>query len=263
MNSVFNNKNLNIVRELSSTDLKLRYQGSIMGYLWTILKPLFLFSVLYVVFTKFLKIGSNIPNYPVYLLLGIIIWNFFTEVTIGTLGSIVARADLIKKVYFPRILLIVSSSITSITIFVFNLVVVFGFMLLNKISFNVSMLLFPLVILELYILSLGVGLILSSLYVKLRDISHVWEIFLQALFYATPILYPISLVPQKFQKVLFLNPVAQIIQDSRYILVTNDSILASEILGRFFWIPYTIPVIILLFGIYFFNISAPKFAEEA
>lgn len=123
-----------LIRELALTDFKLKYQGSILGYLWSLVKPLMLFTVLYFVFTQILKIGGSIEHYPVYLLLGVVMWGFFAELTSISLGSIVERGALIRKVYFPRIILVVSRGFTSLLTFLLNLIVVFVFLVVQKIT---------------------------------------------------------------------------------------------------------------------------------
>ncbi|PIP31008.1 LPS ABC transporter [bacterium (Candidatus Howlettbacteria) CG23_combo_of_CG06-09_8_20_14_all_37_9] len=258
-----NRKYISLIKELALTDFKLKYQGSVLGYLWSLVKPLMLFLVLYVVFTRFLKIGGSIEYYPTYLLLGVVMWGFFTEITATSLDAIVCRGDLIRKIYFPRIVLVISRGITSFITFILNLLVVLIFILIIGIPLHLKALLFPLVILELFILSIGIALILSSLFVKFRDLAHIWEVVLQALFYATPILYPLSLVPSKIAKFLMLNPVAQIIQDVRYLLITDQTSTAYRVLGsKLFIIPYLIPFVVFVFGYHLFMKSASKFAEE-
>jgi ABC-2 type transport system permease protein len=257
-----NNYN-NLVREIALTDLKLKYQGSVLGYFWSLLKPLLLFAVMFLVFTKFFKLGTSIPYYPVYLLLGIVIWTFFAEVTSICMGSIVSKGPLIRKVYFPRILLVFSNSLTSFITFLLNLVAVFVFMFFMKVPITFNLLLFPVLIIELYIFALGVALILASLFVKYRDIAHIWEVFMQAFFYATPILYPLSFVPAPYNKIITLSPLAQIIQDSRFLLITNQTTRNVEVLGSALgWIPYVLPFIFLVFGYYLFDRMSAKFAEE-
>lgn len=258
------NKNYTgLVKELAMTDFKLKYQGSILGYLWSLVKPLMLFLILYFVFTKIFKIGDEISHYPVYLLLGVVIWGFFAEITITSLDAIVGRGDLIRKVYFPRIVLVVSRSITALLTFLLNLIVVLSFMLFAGIDIHVNAILFPLLVGELFILCIGISLILSSLFVKFRDIFHIWEVMLQAMFYATPILYPLSLVPDPVNKVIMLNPVAQIIQDLRYLLVTTQTETAVQVLGlKLFIIPYILPFVVLIIGFTVFEKSAARFAEE-
>ena len=256
-------KYYSLVKELALTDFKLKYQGSVLGYLWSLVKPLMLFLVLYLVFTRVFKLGNSIPHYPVYLLLGVVIWGFFTEITANSLGVIVGKGDLIRKVYFPRIVLVLSGGVTSLITFLLNLIIVFIFMFFTHVDMSYLFPLFLLLIVELFILSIGVGLILSSMYVKFRDLSHIWEIILQAMFYATPILYPLSLVPGPFNKIIMLSPMAQIIQDSRYLLVTQQTETAWMVMSsKIYIIPYVLPLIILIMGYILFEKSAAKFAEE-
>ncbi|MEI7838845.1 MAG: ABC transporter permease, partial [bacterium] len=127
-------ENKALISELVRTDFKLRYQGSVLGYAWTLLRPLLLFIILYIVFVKFLKLGTSIPHYPVYLLLGIVIWNFFLEMTTQSLGSIVARGDLIRKIRIPRWIIIFSSSLSAAINLLLNMVVIIIFMILNHVD---------------------------------------------------------------------------------------------------------------------------------
>src|SRR5579871_1678611 len=127
----FTKKNRALLGELVRTDFKLRYQGSALGYAWSLLRPLLLFLILYVVFVKFLKLGNGVPHYPVYLLLGIVIWNFFNEMTVQSLGSIVGRGDLIRKIKIPRWIIVFSSSISALINLLLNLVVVGIFVAIN------------------------------------------------------------------------------------------------------------------------------------
>ena len=258
-----NSKYLGLIREIALTDFKLKYQGSFLGYLWSLVKPLMLFLVLYVVFAKILKIGGSIPSYPIYLLLGIVIWGFFSELTSVSLAAIVSSGDLIRKVYFPRIVLVIARGITALLTFVLNLIVVFLFMAYLHIIPSTSAVFAGLILFELFILAVGVSFFLSALFVKYRDVSHIWEVFMQAFFYATPIIYPLNLVPEKYSPFLVLNPLAQIIQDFRYMLVTHQTETAWSLLPIWLlWIPYTLPVVIFALGYSYFNKSASKFAEE-
>lgn len=256
-------KYLGLVKELALTDFKLKYQGSALGYLWSLVKPIMTFLVLLFVFTRIFRVGESVEHYPVYLLLGIVMWGFFTEITSTSIISIVSKGELIRKIYFPRIVLVISQSTTGLITFMLNFLVVIVFLFFSGIFLNTTAVFVPLLILELFVLTIGVSLILSSLYVRFRDISHIWEVLMMAAFYATPILYPLSLVPSGLAKILMLNPAAQIIQDARYILVTKDSSTAWSVLGSsLFWIPYVATIAIFIFGYWFFQKSAAKFAEE-
>jgi len=255
------------LKQLVVVDFKIRYKGSVLGYLWTLLRPLALFAVLYIVFVNFLRIGSDIPHYAVYLLLGVVLWNYFVEVTNNGVTAIVGKGDILRKLSFPRYVIVLSSSFSALINLGINLVVIGIFMFINGVEFTISALwIIPLVI-ELFVLSLSVAFILSALFVKLRDINYIWELVLQAGFYATPIIYPITLVVSKSllaAKLIMLNPVAQIIQDARFCLITNDSLTISSIYGNSVarLIPITIVVIIAIIGAVYFKKKSPSFAEE-
>ncbi len=254
-----------LLRQLVVTDFKLRYQGSFLGYLWTLLKPLFLFIILYTVFVNFLKIGSDIPNFPIYLLLGIIMFNFFSEMTSLSLNSIVSRGDLISKIRIPRWIVVFSASITALINLAINLVVVVVFMIINNADLLMSSLLFPFVLLQFYILSLGISLMLATAYVKYRDIGHIWDVALQGLFYLTPVLYPVSIISNDlYQKLLLLNPLAQIIQDARYTLITHETDTISNVFGNSFarLITISICLVVLYLGLLYFRKNAKNFAED-
>lgn len=255
-------KNLNLIRELAITGFKLKYNGSIFGYLWSLMNPLFYFLILYVVFAKIFKIGGSIENYPLYLLIGITLWGFFIDTTSSCMTSIVGSGNLIRKVYFPRTILPIASSITSFISLLLNLVVVFGFVYYLGIDLNYNIITLPLILVEFYFLSLGVSFFLASLFVRFRDIGHIWALFVQALFYATPILYPISFIPDKFIKIVMINPVTQIIQDARSVLLPSNVETSEQILGSFWFIPFTLVFVTCLLGYFVFNKMSAKFAEE-
>jgi ABC-2 type transport system permease protein len=248
--------NWELIRELAVNDFKLKYNNSILGYFWSLLKPLALFGILYLVFSVFLRLGGGMANYQFYLLIGIILWMFFYETTILSMQSIVAKANLVKKIYVPKIIIIIATSLTSLMTFLLNLVVFFIFMLIFGLKFQFSLWLLPIYLLELYLFSFGLALILATLFVWFRDLAHIWEIFLQILFYATPIIYPLSVVPLRFQKVAFLNPVAQIIQDIRQI------VMGGQVVSPFIWLAPAATIILLIIGFWVFNAKSKYFAEE-
>jgi ABC-2 type transport system permease protein len=265
MKHIFSKKNRALLAELVRTDFKLRYQGSVLGYAWSLLRPLFLFLILYVVFVKFLKIGNKIEHYPVYLLMGIVLWNFFVEMTMQSLGSIVGRGDLIRKIKIPRWIIILSTSLSALINLGLNLIIIAIFIVLNKVSISPTILLFPLTLIQAYIFGLGVSLVLAAAYVKYRDVSYIWEVFLQAGFYATPILYPLSAISNlTIQKLLFLNPMAQIIQDARYTVVTHETTTIWKIFngGWYSLVPIFITFAVLIFGVLFFRKESKYFAEN-
>jgi ABC-2 type transport system permease protein len=208
-----------------------------------------------------------VPHYPVYLLLGIVIWNFFNEMTVQSLGSIVGRGDLIRKVSIPRWIIVFSSSISALINLLLNLIVVIIFMAFNHVGVFETVWLLPLILVEVYVLALGLSLFLSAAFVKFRDINYIWEVILQAGFYLTPILYPLSKITNlTFQKILLLNPMAQAIQDARYALISHDKavVTTSRIFegGWYRLIPLLIVAIVAVIGVSYFRTGSKYFAEN-
>jgi ABC-2 type transport system permease protein len=264
MKSFLSKRNRALLSELVRTDFKLRYQGSALGYAWSILKPLLLFVILYVVFVYFLKIGKDVEHFPVYLLLGIVMWNFFTEMTIQSLSSIINRGDLIRKIKIPRWTIVFSSSISAVINLLLSLVVVVIFMIINGVQVTPYALLFPLNVIMLYFLALGLSYFLAAAFVKFRDLNYIWEVVLQAGFYITPIIYPLTMVPSIIlQKILLLNPIAMAIQDARFNLVTQTTVTTEGLLGGL-WIliPLAITGLILFVGVSYFKSQSNSFAEN-
>lgn len=258
-------QNRSLLSELVRTEFKLRYQGSVLGYAWSLLRPLMLFVILYIVFVHFLKVGEGVPHFPIYLLLGIVLWTFFVEMTNQSLTSITSRGDMIKKVRIPKWIIILSSSFSALISLGLNLLVVAVFMVINQVDIGYSILLFPLILVEIYILSLGVSLFLAAAYVRYRDISYVWEVILQAGFYITPILYPVTLIVNPlFQKIILLNPMAQAIQDARYAVVTHEAVTLSKAVGNdlIMLLPIGLSIAFLVGGVLFFRSQSKNFAEN-
>jgi ABC-2 type transport system permease protein len=249
-----------LLRQLVITDFKLRYQGSVLGYLWSLLKPLALFSILYVVFVRFLRFGVG----PVSLFLGIVLWTFFSEVTVQGIGSIVNRGDLLRKLNFPRYVVVLSTAFSGLINLFFNLIVVGVFMVLTRTVPPLEALLLPLLILELFVFSLALAFFLSALYVRFRDLSHIWELLLQAAFYATPIIYTLNFIPAQYAKYIVLTPLAQIIQDARYVLLDPHAQTVSTF-HHSPWarlIPLSMVLLVALFSLLYFRHRSRYFAEE-
>lgn len=264
-----------ILRELVKTDFLLRYQGSFLGIAWSVLKPLMLFCVMYVVFVKFLRFSDGTETFPLVLLLGISLWNFFTEATTLGLCSMTTRGDLLRKINFPKYIIVISATINALICLAINLGVVVAACILSGVQFTANVLWLPLNLLQLYALALAVALLLSTLNVYFRDAQHIWEVFLQGLFYATPIIYPLSMVGDKLasvapgvgllvEKLMLLNPAAQVIQDIRHNLIaplTTDTIWTLTDNLLFQLIPVVLTFVLLGLGIHVFKKYSPKFAE--
>lgn len=256
-----------LLKQLVITDFKLRYQGSVLGYLWSLLKPMMLFGVLYVVFAYIIPLGNAIPHYPSYLLLGVIVWTFFTEATSMGLNSIVGRGDLLRKVKISKPTIVLSAVISAGVNFSLNLIVLLIFMIVSHAQITWSLIwLAPLLLIELAMLCIGLAAFLSALYVKFRDIAPIWEVLLQVLFYATPIIYPLSRVADMHlvAKLMSFNPMAQIIQDLRYIFITPDTLTTHALLGSFRLqvVPFLIVAAICGGGIWYFLRRQNSFVED-
>ena len=261
-------KNRILLKELIKTDFKLRYQGSFLGYLWAVLRPLLMFAILYLVFAKLLRFGDDIPHYPVYLLTGTVLWNFFTECTGQGIQAIVNRGDLLRKISFPKYIVVVSATATALINLAINLCVIIIFALINGVTPSLSWLLVPLSIIELYAFALGISFLLGAINVKYRDVTSIWDVLTQALFYAVPIIYPISLVVSSgtfgtlAAKVILLNPIAQVIQDVRFNLITDTTVTTWSMIGAYGLLSILIVVIVLALAAIFFRRKSRRFAEE-
>lgn len=256
-----------ILKQLVITDFKLRYKESFLGYIWTLLKPLALFAVMYVVFVHFLKFGADVPHFAVYLLLGTVLWNFFAETTTTGMSAIVGKGDLMRKLFFPRYIVVVAASMSALINLAINLVVVTIFIVLNGVELSPRALLIIPVIVELYVLALSMAFFLGALCVKLRDVSYIWELALQAGFYATPIFYPLSMVIKASPlaaKLILLNPMAQIIQDARWAVISPSTQTVWSHIDRWYVqvIPLVIVISLLLLSVIYFKRQSPGFAEN-
>ena len=264
---IFNRRNRVLLKELSKTDFKLRYQGSVLGYLWAVLRPMLLFLILYVVFSKILRFGADIPHYPVYLLAGTTMWSFFTECTSQGIQAMVTRGDLIRKISFPKYIVVVSATLTAVINMLINLAMVVIFALINGVTPSWTWLLVPFSIIELYALSLGIAFLLGAINVKYRDITSIWDVLTQALFYAVPIIYPVTMVAESSvtaAKIILINPIAQAIQDIRHNLITPETITTWNYINSF-WLqilPALTIIIILLFATFYFRKKSKFFAED-
>lgn len=269
LSNIFSRRNRILLRELVITDFKLRYQGSVLGYVWSLLKPLMLFAIMYVVFVHFLRFGRGIEHFAVSLLLGLVLWTFFIEATSQGMQAIVGRGDLIRKINFPKYIIVISGTISALINMILNLLVVFVFMLFDGVHFSWSLLLFPITLFIIYAFSLGLAFFLAAAYVKYRDISHIWDVFLQGLFYATPIIYPIQMVIDKggdfAAQILMLSPIAVLFQEARAQVVGHANVTtATQLFSNpiYIAIPYIIVAITIVFAIIYFKNNQSKFAER-
>lgn len=238
-------------------NLKSRYKNSALGFLWSLLNPLLMMVVLTVVFSSLFKF--EVEKYPAFLLIGLVSWRFFTG-TATVMNSVVSNAALVRKIYFPREILTLSSTISLFITTLIESFVLLIFLMFLGVGFSVLVLMFPFILVLQFIFVLGLSLFLSSLYVHFRDLTHIWEVLLQAMFYLTPILYPVTYVQSfihgPFLVIYLLNPMA------RFVIIYKD-ILYYKISPS----PESLVAIILYsllslsFGHYMFKKMEPKFAE--
>lgn len=268
LKNILSKKNKVLLRELVKTDFKLRYQASILGYAWSILKPLFLFTIMYIVFVHFLRFGEGIEHFAPMLLLGIVLWNFFVETTKQGMNAIVSKGGLMRKINFPKYILVISTSISALINLGINLVVVFVFMLVDGVSFGPGIIVFPVFLLLLYAFSLSIAFLFAAVSVKFRDIGYIWDILLQAGFYGTAIFYPLQRVAEislTAAQVMILNPMAYIIQGSRASLVGGEDVLTiGQLYNNPLWaiIPLAVMALFAVVAVWYFRKHSPRFAEE-
>jgi ABC-2 type transport system permease protein len=255
---------LYVTAALTATEFKLRYFGSVLGYLWTLLRPLMVFGVLYVVFTRIFRFGGDVPHYPVMLLLGLMLWSFFADATVSALPSLVQRESLLRKVAFPKAAIPVAVSTTAAANLVLGLAVVVFFALLNGVPIRASWLLVVPIVIGLYLFAAAFALLLSALFVRYRDIQPIWEVGIQFLFWATPIIYTIEAVPDRMRTAIMCNPLSVAIQQARHWFVDPSAATAAEAIGggARLVIPLALFLITLALGVWIFRRAEPGLAEE-
>ena len=249
---------------LAITEFKLRFFGSVLGYLWQLMRPLLFFGVLLLVFTQFVKLGNAVYQYPVVLLLGIVLFSFFAEATGTAVSSLVDREALLRKIHFPRMVIPLAVVLNAYFNLLLTLVVVFIFALARGVTPRLSWLeLVPLMIV-LGVFGTGIAMLLSALYVRFRDVRPVWEVTTQMLFYGSPILYTIEHIRQAaFQKAVMCSPLAVVLTQARHAVVGHGPGAAAAIGG---WgrllIPAALAVLAFGLGFWVFNREAPRIAEQ-
>jgi ABC-2 type transport system permease protein len=253
---------------ISVTEFKKTYFGTVLGYVWSLVRPLLLFAVLLFVFTKIFRLGSQVPNYPVMLLLNIVLFSFFQEATNSALPSVVHQEGIVRKTQFPRLVIPMAVVVTALFNLGMNLIAVVIFMLAYGVDPTWTWLFMPLIILVLLMLTSGVSLLLSSLYVRFRDVAIMWSVAAAALFYGTPILYPFDpkVVPtlEQYQGVMSINPLTPFFAQVRHWIIDPAAPNAVEAVGGWTHMiaPTAIFVAVCVLGVWVFNREAPRVAEE-
>jgi ABC-2 type transport system permease protein len=264
----------NLTYVLASTEFKLRFFGSVLGYVWTLMRPLMLFGVLYLVFAVIAKVNKDVPHYPVYLLTAIVLFTYFAEATGGAVASLVARENLLRKIRFPRMVIPLSVSLTALFNLAANLVAVLVFALASGVEPRLSWLELPVLIVILAIFSTGVGMLLAAAYVRYRDVQPIWDVLQQLFFYGSGVLFIITEITGRLfgaypAHVLLCNPLAAIFTQMRRAFVgpatgPHYAPSAAVAIGGAPRLLIPLGIVVALFGVglWFFNREAPRIAEN-
>jgi ABC-2 type transport system permease protein len=255
---------LHLTVTLAVMEWKLRFFGSVLGYLWQLMRPLMLFGVLYLVFTEVVRFGKGIEHYPVYLLAAIVLFTFFSEATGRGVNSLVERENLLRKIRFPRLVIPLAVTLHSLFNLGLNLVVVFVFVVASGIEPRVSWLeLVPLILL-LVVFTTGIAMLLSALYVRYRDVQPIWEVALQILFYASPVIYVTEQLPDSIESAAMANPITAVLTQMRHAVVDPGAPTAADAIGgtALLLIPLAIVLLAVALGTWVFLREAPRIAED-
>ena len=249
---------------LAVTDWKLRYYGSALGYLWTLARPFAFFGVIYIVFTEVANVGNGVRNYGVCILFSMVLFQFFGEATSAAVGSLIARENLLRKMRFPRLVIPLSTMLTSLLNLGTTLVAVIVFAIGSGVYPNWGWLELPLLIAALALLATGTGMVLAVLYVRYRDVQPIWDVAAQILFYASPILYVATMVPADYQRAYLCNPIAAILTQVRHAVVDPQAPTVAAVMGGTVWllIPLAVTVLVFALGARTFTRAAPRIAEH-
>jgi ABC-2 type transport system permease protein len=255
---------LELTMTLARTEFKLRYFGSVLGYLWSLIRPLLFFGVIYVFFTEIIRVGRGIPHYGVYLLTGIVLWNYFAEATGNCVQCLLAREQMIRKIRFPRMVVPLSVSLTATFNLAMNFIAVIAFALANGITPAPSWLELIPITLGYVVLATGVGLLLSVLFVRFRDIAPIWEVIAQVLFYSAPIMYVASSY-KTLEHAALLNPLAMLATQTGHAFIHLPFFpSALHAAGGGLHLAIAIAIIpgVLVLGLVVFTREAPRVAEN-
>jgi ABC-2 type transport system permease protein len=257
-------RSLELLYLIAVMEFKRTYFGTALGYLWSLARPLMLFGVLLAVFTQVFRVGSQVPHYPVLLLLNVVLYGFFSEATTTAVTSIVGQESVVRKTQFPRLVIPMAVVLTSLFNLALNLVVVVVFVLAFGVGPLWTWLLFPLVLVLLLVITAAVSMIVASLYPRFRDMAIIWTVMSTVLFYATPVLYPIEVVPSTLRHLIMLNPLASIFELARKWVVDPGAPGPAAAAGStgLVLIAAALYVGICILAVWIFNREAPRIAEE-
>lgn len=248
---------------LAITDWRLRFYGSVLGVLWTLVKPFAFFGVIYVVFTQIASLDTHVNHYATYILFAMVLFNFFAEVTGMSVQAFPFRENLLRKMHFPPIVIPLSIAVTALLNLGMTLIAVFIFALINGVYPMWTWLELPILIVLLTTLALGIGMSLSALYVRFRDIQPIWDVLSQILFYISAVLFVATSVPQQYYQAFLMNPLAAINSGMRHIVVDNTAPSIFTALPDGKWlIPFAIVIFFFVSGLWIFYRESPRVAEH-
>ena len=255
---------LDLLYLIAVTEFKRTYFGTMLGYLWSLARPLMLFGVLLAVFTQVFRVGSQVPHYAVLLLLNIVLFGFFQEATGIAVSSIVSQESVVRKTQFPRLVIPLATVLTSIFNLALNLVVVFVFILAFGVAPTATWLLFPVVLTLLFVITTAVAMIVASLFPRFRDMAIIWSVLSTVLFYTTPVLYPLNVVPDTLRDLILLNPLAPLFELARMWIIDPSAPGPVAAAGGFVHLLPAIAIYAAVCGlaVWIFNREAPRIAEE-
>ncbi|HXV06111.1 MAG TPA: ABC transporter permease [Solirubrobacterales bacterium] len=252
---------------MSVTEFKRVYFGTILGYLWSLVRPLMLFGVLLFVFTHVFRVGSDqVEHYPVMLLIGIVLFTFFQESTNNAVTSVVTQEGVVRKTQFPRLVIPLSTVLTGAFNLGLNFLVVMVFVFAFGVDPTWTWLLLPIAFFLFFTLTAAVSSALSALYVRFRDVAIIWMVVAQVLFYGTPILYPVTAFEDPTtEHLLMINPLAVIFEQVRvWVLAESQAPTAAEAAGGAL---HLLPALLIFLGlcafaVWIFKREAPRIAED-
>ena len=250
---------------ISATEFKKSFHGTAFGYIWSLVRPLMLFAVLLVVFTRIIRFGGGVPNYPVMLLFNLVVFGLFQEGTGAGVGSVLAQESIVRKTQFPRLVIPLSSVMVALFTVALNLIAVFAFILIYGVNPMWTWLLLPVILFLVFVLTCAASLLLSALNVRFRDIAIIWTVIAQVLLYASPIIYPFEIIlPSFLRDVLLANPFTLIFEQARVWIIDPTAPSALDIAGS--WAAMlpaaAIYVLTCVLGVWVFKREAPKIAER-
>jgi ABC-2 type transport system permease protein len=253
---------------LARTEFKLRYFGSVLGYVWSLMRPLLFFGVLYLFFTQIVHVGKGVPHYGVYLLTGIVLWNYFVEATSNSVTCLLQREALLRKIRFPRMVIPLSVSLTATFNLGMNFIAVFVFALASGITPTVRWLEMIPIVGAFIVFATGIGMLLSALYVRYRDVQPIWEVLAQAWFYCSPIMYVATQYGKQFspslQQIALINPIATLLTQMGHAFIDPASLPSAVTVAGVAPVALAMAIIVATFGLglWLFTREAPLVAEN-